>query len=387
MAPAGGPEAFLEDHAVMVMSDHSQIPVEARVNLADVLSPWRLLAPADVAPDEAEVAICPAARSAMVYALDEDKREQTKADLVEDLTDVDGIDLVSWRTNGEAAVRSAKGELRFAPGGDLADDRGGTLERGGRHRGAGPAHLRRTRVSSGAYPDALGRLWSALTCVQSGDVLLSGTPGYEFVDWGGSDHVGGGSHGSLHASDSEGVLITCGVGPGSAEEKPSWSLRDVRPDGPRLLRGTRRRTCGRTHGSARVCAASTTGCSSVKFCAVGASGYVVNLVVFTLAVKVRGLHHLVGATLAFVVAVTNNFLWNRHWTFAVRSRPRGLPGRALLHGERRGLRVRRRACSSCWSAASGCPRSRPRRSRSWRPRPLNFIGNKMWSFALGPSPG
>ena len=43
------------------------------------------------------------------------------------------------------------------------------------------------------------------TCVQSGEVLLSGTPGYEFVDWGGSDHVGGGSHGSLHASASEGA--------------------------------------------------------------------------------------------------------------------------------------------------------------------------------------
>ncbi len=72
-------------------------------------------------------------------------------------------------------------------------------------------------------------MWSALTCVQSGDVLLSGTPGYEFVDWGGSDHVGGGSHGSLHASDSEGALIMHGVGPDSAEDRPSWSLRDVAP--------------------------------------------------------------------------------------------------------------------------------------------------------------
>src|SRR5205823_10200148 len=34
---AGGPDAFLEDHAVIVMSDHSQIPVVDRVNLAEVL--------------------------------------------------------------------------------------------------------------------------------------------------------------------------------------------------------------------------------------------------------------------------------------------------------------------------------------------------------------
>ncbi len=76
--------------------------------------PWRLLAPADVAPDEAEVAICPAARSAMVYALDEEKREQTAADLVEDLTDVDGIDLVSrWpERRGRCALDQGRAALR-----------------------------------------------------------------------------------------------------------------------------------------------------------------------------------------------------------------------------------------------------------------------------------
>ena len=53
----------------------------------------------------------------------------------------------------------------------------------------------------------------------------------------------------------------------------------------------------------------------VKFCAVGGSGYVVNLCVFALAYKVLDLHHLAAATAAFVVAVFNNFWWNRHWTF------------------------------------------------------------------------
>src|SRR5919109_2989121 len=56
----------------------------------------------------------------------------------------------------------------------------------------------------------------------------------------------------------------------------------------------------------------------IKFCAVGASGYVVNLTVFALCVEVLDLHHLIAATMAFVVAVTNNFWWNRHWTFRAR---------------------------------------------------------------------
>ena len=62
-----------------------------------------------------------------------------------------------------------------------------------------------------------------------GDVLLSAAPGYEFVDWGGSDHVGGGSHGSLHRSDSLGALLWCGTGPDSRVVKDQWSLRDIAP--------------------------------------------------------------------------------------------------------------------------------------------------------------
>ena len=56
----------------------------------------------------------------------------------------------------------------------------------------------------------------------------------------------------------------------------------------------------------------------LKFCAVGASGYAVNLAVFYVCVTLLGLHHLAGATVAFIIAVTNNFWWNRHWTFDAR---------------------------------------------------------------------
>jgi hypothetical protein len=60
-------------------------------------------------------------------------------------------------------------------------------------------------------------------------VLLSAAPGYEFVDWGGADHVGGGSHGSLHRSDSLGALLYCGTGPSASAAPEEWSLRDVAP--------------------------------------------------------------------------------------------------------------------------------------------------------------
>ena len=83
------------------------------------------------------------------------------------------------------------------------------------------------------YPDALRRVWAALTCATSGDVLLSAGPGWEFPDWGGADHVGGGSHGSLHHSDSLGALAFCGVdapaGRGRAPGAGAWSITDVAP--------------------------------------------------------------------------------------------------------------------------------------------------------------
>lgn len=53
----------------------------------------------------------------------------------------------------------------------------------------------------------------------------------------------------------------------------------------------------------------------IKFSLVGGSGYVINLAVFAFANGALGVHHLFAAVLAFSVAVLNNFVWNRLWTF------------------------------------------------------------------------
>jgi putative flippase GtrA len=53
----------------------------------------------------------------------------------------------------------------------------------------------------------------------------------------------------------------------------------------------------------------------IRFCVVGASGYVVNLAVFATLVTVVGTHHLGAAVGAFLVAWTNNFILNKFWTF------------------------------------------------------------------------
>jgi hypothetical protein len=225
MHVAGGPEAFLEEHAVIVMSDHSQTTVETGINLLDLFADARVLSPSDPAPIEAELAACPSARSAMVYALDGGRRDELVRHAADTLLEADGVELVITREEGVALVRSEAGELRFAPGDDLVDQRG----QGWRLMGEEAVLELSTddgRVDSTTFPDALGRVWSALRCPHSGDVLASAELGYEFVDWGGAHHVGGGSHGSLHRDDSEGVLLLCGVEP---PERDHWSLADVTP--------------------------------------------------------------------------------------------------------------------------------------------------------------
>jgi type I phosphodiesterase/nucleotide pyrophosphatase len=225
MHVAGGVDAFLEEYAVIVMSDHSQTAVENAINLSEVLADARVLMPSDVAPTEAELAACPSARSAMVYALDEPRRDELTRRAADTLLDADGVELVITRDDGTALVRSHRGELRFAPGDDLADRRGNRWRLQG-DESVLELNAANGEVGSETYPDALGRLWSSLRCPHSGDVLVSAELGYEFVDWGGADHVGGGSHGSLHRDDSEGVLLLCGIEP---PERDQWSLADVTP--------------------------------------------------------------------------------------------------------------------------------------------------------------
>jgi hypothetical protein len=62
------------------------------------------------------------------------------------------------------------------------------------------------------YPDGRARAEAALRNPNSGEVLVSAAPGWEFADLGGKHHLGGGSHGSLAASDSDVPMLTVGLG-------------------------------------------------------------------------------------------------------------------------------------------------------------------------------
>jgi hypothetical protein len=282
---AGGADEFLAEHAVIVMADHSHAQVEQATVLEEAFGDFIVLQPAERRTRDAEIAVCPAQRSAMIYVLVEQGRRALLPRLVSCALKEPAVDLVMWREGTDAVITSRRGELRFAPaqpaeprGAGASPTRarggaGGSGARGGRsgargaRAGAGGraggarggraggargarrevADLRGGRwqvegdltileaevdgdvLTSTAYPDPLARSWAAVACATSGDLLLSAAPGSEFVDWGGVAHVGGGAHGSLHSSDSLGPLIFCGTGPAQREERAQWTIADAAP--------------------------------------------------------------------------------------------------------------------------------------------------------------
>jgi putative flippase GtrA len=119
----------------------------------------------------------------------------------------------------------------------------------------------------------------------------------------------------------------------------------------------------------------------IKFCAVGGSGYVVNLSVFALCVEVIGLHHLLGATIAFVVAVTNNFWWNRHWTFRAGQGHAGFQAARFFTVSVAAFLFAATVLELLVSVA-GLPELPSQALSIVAATPLNFIGNKMWSFRI-----
>jgi hypothetical protein len=217
---AGGLDRFLAGHAVIVVADHAQTPVEHPLDLMAALgSDWRILQPNQTDPERAELAVCPTSRAAGDYVLAAGSAaERTHAGVRDRLAALDGIDLFAWlEADGSPLFRGA-GDGPSPPGAGASVDR----------RGAGwEIDGEPDVLDAESYPNGLARLWSALTAPHAAEILISADAGYEFTDWGGMTHCPGGSHGSLHAGDSLGPLLLCGLEPGIESLREQWAIRDV----------------------------------------------------------------------------------------------------------------------------------------------------------------
>jgi putative flippase GtrA len=115
-----------------------------------------------------------------------------------------------------------------------------------------------------------------------------------------------------------------------------------------------------------------------QFGVVGASGYFVNLAVFAVMVGPVGIHHIAAAVAAFCVAVTNNFWWNRHWTFDAKSGHAGFQAARFFMVSVLALIVNLVALELL---VRGGMSDIPAQAISIAiAMPFNFIGNKLWTF-------
>lgn len=114
-----------------------------------------------------------------------------------------------------------------------------------------------------------------------------------------------------------------------------------------------------------------------KFCAVGALGYVINLAVYS-GVLHAGVHYLAAATCSFVVAATSNYLLNRAWTFRDRRGHFGVQGLQFFVVSAVALGANLLVLKLLVEAGLG---KRPAQAIAILvATPLNFLGNRLWSF-------
>lgn len=116
----------------------------------------------------------------------------------------------------------------------------------------------------------------------------------------------------------------------------------------------------------------------VKFCAVGATGYAVNLWVFSFLVLVVEVHYIPAAACSFLVAVTNNYTWNRVWTFRAERGHVAYQGMRFLVVSTLALGANLVVLHVLVRA--GLNEVVAQAIAIVLVTPVNFVGNKLWSF-------
>jgi putative flippase GtrA len=116
----------------------------------------------------------------------------------------------------------------------------------------------------------------------------------------------------------------------------------------------------------------------VKFCVVGGTGYAVNLAVYTVLVTIFDIHYIPAAVCSFLVAVTNNYTWNRLWTFRAERGHVAYQGMRFLVVSTLALGANLLVLHLLVTV--GLDEVLAQAIAIVLVTPINFVGNKLWSF-------
>jgi dolichol-phosphate mannosyltransferase len=120
----------------------------------------------------------------------------------------------------------------------------------------------------------------------------------------------------------------------------------------------------------------------VRFGLVGGVGFVVNLAVYSLFVHPIGVDYHVAAVAAWLAAVLNNFVLNRHWTFDARDGQFHFQALRFLVVSVVAFGVSLLLLTVLVEDA-GMAKIPAQALAVAASTPLNFLGNKLWSFRTG----
>jgi putative flippase GtrA len=155
-------------------------------------------------------------------------------------------------------------------------------------------------------------------------------------------------------------MVGDGAGAGSVAVTPAgWARAHVR-----LLHGMRR---------------PANWLQLVRFSIVGASGYAINLLVYYVEVHQLGIDYRAAAAIAWMVAGGNNFVWNRHWTFKARQGQVHVQAARFVIVSLVALGFNLLVLTALVEGA-GVGKLVAQALALAASTPLNFLGNKLWSF-------
>lgn len=201
-------EALRENH-IIVTGDHTQSFIGRHniVKLDKLLQNFRLAPGKFSFGRNPQLVVSANERMTIIDILD---CELAISQVVSKLKTEQNIGLIMWKADNAYHTYNEGKELSFFKEGPLQDRYGVSWGYKGDLAAVG-GHLKDTRINFGVYPDAFERIAAALDYGTEAKILLSATVGWEYSMPGAPIHPGGGSHGSLHSSDSVVPIISAGL--------------------------------------------------------------------------------------------------------------------------------------------------------------------------------
>jgi len=218
-------EQAIKQNTFIVVGDHGQTKIgncqKFNIDVDEYLKEFNLVRIGKKVQSDSEVIIANNERMVYIYPIKKHINAAIRAIFLKESR----IDFVAWKEGKEIMVKKHNGKsLTFQKGGKFKDNYGkewnveGDLD-------VLDIKTEGNLIHYNNYPDALSRLYGALFSQKEEMILITAKPGYEFYSESFPTHLGGGSHGSLHYTDSIVPIIVAGA---TLMPNPDLRLVDIK---------------------------------------------------------------------------------------------------------------------------------------------------------------